>query len=257
MSRAMSIVLGFGLTGILGGIAQLLAQPPAATPAPVKPEGKSKDPSAPTGSTSDIELVEKLIASRKAYQASLENLYRHYNKVDAEKAAWAESELREFHRVTKNAYRLEMFVPVESLQPKKNIPEANELLRQAMTYKGRGSGTDAIDNQRRSELLLQYILDKYYESDKIPEVAYQLGETYSDYRPKPQYRLAAAFYERSWQWGPAVHPDARMKAARIYDKSLSDQVNAVRLYKEVRLHDADDARLQEASKRLVDLTGRK
>ena len=255
MSRTLLIALSFGMGSALSSVARLPAQPPASTPAPVKPEGKSKE--AAPGNTSDIELVEKLIASRKAYQASLENLYKHYNKVDAEKAAWAESELREFHRVTKNAYRLEMFVPVESLQPKKNIPEANELLRQAMTYKGRGSGVDGIDNQRRSELLLQYVLDKYYESDKIPEVAYQLGEIYTEYKPKPQDRLAAAFYERSWQWGPAVHPDARMKAARIYDKNLSDQVNALRVYKEVRLHDADDARLQEAAKRLAELTGRK
>ena len=42
-----------------------------------------------------------------------------------ERARWAEEELRQFHRMSKQAYRLELDVPPPTLEAKQNIPEAN------------------------------------------------------------------------------------------------------------------------------------
>ena len=87
-----------------------LAQAPRGTPAP---GGK-----APSGPASDVELVERLLASRRDYQVALEQLRTHYQSVgDVERARWAEDELKLYHRVPKQAYRLELDVPPPTLQP--------------------------------------------------------------------------------------------------------------------------------------------
>jgi hypothetical protein len=219
---------------------------------------KDKEEAKPTGKKNDIEMVEKLIAARKQYQSSLEQLRAYYERSnDMERKKWAEDELRQFHRVIKHAYMLELDVPIPTLQPKDNIPEANDLYRRAMTYKEKGFGSDYLDNQRRTEILLQTLLDKYPQSDKIGEVAYQLGDVYEDYRPTPQYRRAAAYFERAFQWNKTGQSDARLRAARLYDKQLSERSRAIELYKEVVSHDTDPNRLREAERRLAELTGKR
>jgi hypothetical protein len=211
----------------------------------------------PAAAPSDIELVERLLAARRDYQHSLEQLYTHYRAVgDAERSRWAEEELRQYHRVTKQAYRLELDVPPPTLQASQNIPEANELYRRAMTYKDRGFGTDYIDNQRRAELLFQQLLTYYPQSDKIDDSAYQLGDIYES-KANKQYQRAALYYERCFQWNPNTQYDARLRAARLYDKQLNERSHAVELYRAVTTHETDPKRIAEATKRLKDLTGGK
>jgi len=218
----------------------------AAEPPPKGPPAKNP--------TSDIELVEKLNGTRKQYQITLEQLRQHYLRVgDIEKSKWAEDELKQYHRVLKYAYRLDIDVPVPTLQAKQNIPEANDLFREAMMYKDKGFGTDAMDNQRRAEILFQRLLDKYPESDKIGETAYQLGDIYEKYRPSPQFPRAAVYFERSFQWNRVGNSDARLRAAKLYDKQISDREKAKALYKEILTHDTDNARIAEARKRLEEL----
>lgn len=225
-----------------------LAWPQAGAPvAPAKGKG-------PGAGASDIELVEKLLAARREYQVSLEQLRALYVSTgDVERAQWAEEELRQYHRIPKQAFRLELDVPPPTLQAAYNIPEANELYRKAMLYKDKGWGTDYIDNQRRTELLLQQLLSSYPQSDKISHAAYQLGDLYESKAYK-QYRRAAAYFERSFQWDPNTHHDSRLRAARIYDKTLQERARAVELYREVTTHETDPKRLQEAEKRLAELS---
>jgi hypothetical protein len=227
----------------------------AQSPAPPPPKEGEKTPSAPI---SDIELVERLNAARKEYQSSLEKLRQYYIRAnDIERAKWAEEELLGYHRLVKYAYRLDLDVPVPTLQPKRNIPEANELYRRAMTYKDRGFGADYVDNQRRTEILLQQLLDRYPESDKIADTAYQLGDLYEKYRPAPQPRRAAAYYERSFQWNKAGQSDARLRAARLYDRQLSERSKAIEMYRSVLDHDTDNDRIREAERRIAELTGKR
>ncbi|MCS7167510.1 MAG: hypothetical protein RMI91_10850 [Gemmatales bacterium] len=204
---------------------------------------------------SDLPLVEKVIAARKQYQQALEQLREHYLRTgDVERQQWVEEELIGFHRITKRAYILELDVPPPTLKPELNIPEANELYRRAMQFKGRGYGQEYEDNMRRAELLLQQLLTYYPQSDKIDDAAYQLGEIYEN-RPFRQYRRAAWYYERSFQWNPNTSNDARLRAARIYDRILQERGKAIQLYREVINYDADPQRVEEARRRLKELSG--
>jgi hypothetical protein len=173
-----------------------------------------------------------------------------------ERAKWAEEELLQLHRIPKQAFRLELDVPPPTLHAAYNIPEANELYRRAMAYKDKGWGVDYTDNQRRAEILLQQLLTAYPQSDKIGDAAYQLGDLYEG-KAYRQYRRAAHYYERCFQWNPNTQLDARLRAARLYDRQLAERVRATELYREITLHETDPKRLQEAQKRLTELSARK
>jgi tetratricopeptide (TPR) repeat protein len=216
------------------------------------PSGDAKPPT----DTSDIEIVERLLVARKEYQKTLEQLRAHYIKAgDLERARWAEEELIQYHRINRQAFRLELDVPPPSLKPGANVPEANRLYTRAMTYKDKGWGNDYLDNQRRAELLFQKILTQYPQCNKISDVAYQLGDIYESKACK-QYRRAAVYFERCFQWNPNSHFDARLRAARIYDRNLHERGRAIELYREVTTHETDPKRIDEANKRLADLAGK-
>jgi len=205
---------------------------------------------------SDVPFVEKVLVARRDYQKSLEQLRAHYLKVgDVEKARWAEEELLQYHRTPKKAYNLDLDLPPPTLRAAVNIPEANQLYTAALEYKGRGWYTEYIDNQRRAELLLQQILTQYPESNKISDVAYQLGDIYES-KAYRQYRRAAMYFERCVQWNPTTQLDGRLRAARIYDRNLQERGDAIRLYKEVLTHETDTNRLAESKKRLSELSGK-
>jgi tetratricopeptide (TPR) repeat protein len=206
---------------------------------------------------SDVEKVERLLAARKEYQTALEQLRTQYIATgDMERTKWAEEELIQYHRINKQAFRLELDVPPPTLQAGYNIKEANELYRQAMTYKDRGWNTDYIDNQRRAELLLQQLLTQYPQSSRISDTAYQLGDIYESKAFK-QYRRSGAYYERCFQWNKHTHLDARLRAARVYDRQLLERNRAIELYKEVTTHETDAKQIDEAGKRLAELSGGK
>jgi TolA-binding protein len=222
--------------------------------APKTPPATGGKPPAPA---SDIELVEKVLAARREYQLSLEQLRTHYATVqDVERARWAEEELRQFHRMSKQAYRLELDVPPPTLHANHNIPEANELYRRAITYKDKGWGTDYIDNQRRAELLLQQLLTAYPQSDKIGDTAFQLGDIYES-KAYQQYRRAAQYFERCFQWNPTTNMEARLRAARLYDRKLNERGRAMELYRDITSHETDPRAVQEAQKRLTELSAKK
>jgi tetratricopeptide (TPR) repeat protein len=237
---------GFLLTG--GLVAAIVAETACSSSA--------QDPKK-TVNPSDVEKVERLLAARKEYQTALEQLRTQYIATgDMERTKWAEEELIQYHRINKQAFRLEMVVPPPTLQAGYNIKEANELYRQAMTYKDKGWNTDYIDNQRRAELLLQQLLTQYPQSSRISDTAYQLGDIYESKAFK-QYRLSGAYYERCFQWNKHTHLDARLRAARVYDKQLLERNRAIDLYKEVTTHETDAKQIDEARKRLAELSGGK
>jgi tetratricopeptide (TPR) repeat protein len=212
---------------------------------------------APASATAtDVTLVERVLAARKDYQRALENLREHYQHAnDLERLRWVEEELLAFHRISKRPYRLDMDVPPPNLQPAQNIPEANELYRRAMTYKGKGWLTGEYeDNLRRAEILFQQLLTTYPASDKIALTAYHLGDLYESNVFK-QYRRAAQYYERCFQWSPNTDTDARFRAAKLYDRTLQERQRAAQLYREVINHDTDPKRVEQARKRLAELTG--
>src|SRR5436190_15998659 len=90
-------------------------------------------PAKTTKPNSDMPLVRNLLECRGKYQETLEQLRLYYISAgDLEKARWAEEELRQYHRISKQAFSLPLDVPPPTLQAAKNIPEANQLFMQAM-----------------------------------------------------------------------------------------------------------------------------
>ena len=220
----------------------VLAQP--ARPAQGQPSGAA-----------DINLVKQVIATRREYQLALEQLAAHYARAgDAERERWAEDELKQFHRIPKAAYILDLDVAGPGLHPDQNVPAANELYRKAMSFKGKGIGGDYADNLIRAELLLQQLLSQYPTSNKCSDAAYQLGDIYESRRPA-QYRRAAVYFERCVQWNPSTQYDARVRAAKLYDRQLRDRGKAVEWYKAVLSHETDEKRRQEAQRWLSELGG--
>ncbi len=254
--------LGFALVCCLfGAVPIVLCQGVGGVPATTTSSSnkdKDKDKDKDKGSKKDVEMVERLLASRREYQITLENLRAHYIATgDIERARWAEEELLQFHRLTKQAYILELDVPPPTLQGIYNIPEANDLYRRAMTFKDKGTfANDYTDNQRRAELLLQQLLSNYPTSDKISDAAYQLGDLYESKAYK-MYARAAAYFERCFQWDTKTKLDARMRAAKLYETRLNDRGKAKDLYQEVVTHEIDSKRVEEAQRRLTDLGAKK
>lgn len=243
--------LGAVFVGTVVLLGSVRAQSPATTPA----NGAQQRPAK---ATPDFDKVERVMAARRDYQLALERLRLHYiDAGDIERAKWVEEELVHFHRIPKRAYILDLDVPPPTLKASTNIPEANKLFKQAMSYKGKGwSGNDYLDNQRRAELLFQQILTMYPESDKIGEVAYQLGDIYES-KVYQDYRRAALYFERSYQWNPNTQSDGRLRAARLYDKYLSERSHAMEIYREVVTHETDPKRIAEAEKRMAELSQKK
>jgi len=245
-SRRFTCVLLVALAGVTAGTG---GQNPAATPE------RSGNPAA--NNTGDIELVERVLAARRDFQLSLERLRNYYLAAgDLERAHYAEEELKQFHRIIKNPYRLELDVPPADLKAAINVPDANELYRRAMSYKDKGWGTDYIDNQRRAELLLQQIISNYPQCHMIDDAAYQLGDLYES-KAYHQYRRAALYFERCFQWNLNTESDARLRAARLYDKYLQERSRAIELYRDVITHEKDPKRIAEAEKRLTELSAKK
>jgi TolA-binding protein len=202
----------------------------------------------------DLDFVQRVRESRRQYQKSLENLREHYQRNgDLERMRWCEEELLSFHRISKREFRLDLDVPPPTLQAAYNIPEANDLYRRGMSFKGRGWFTEGDDNIRRAELLFQKLLETYPQSDKIDDTAYQLGEIYES-RVFKQYRRAALYYERCCDWNPNTDTDSCLRAARLYDKQLNDRSKAVQMYRHVMTHSGDAKRLDEAKRRLAELS---
>jgi hypothetical protein len=253
MSYARSLGGALLLAGLLLGLwAAAWGQTGTAPVTP--PAGKGKRP---PGKATDVEMVERLISARREYQGLLESLRAHYIATgDIEHARWAEEELVQYHRIAKHPYRLELDIPPPTLQGDKNIPEANELYRRAMLFKDKGWGADYVDNQHRAELLFQQMLTNYPQSDKISDAAYQLGDIYESKAFK-QYDRAAGYFERCFQWNPKTQFDARLRAARLYDRVLNERNHALEIYREIQGRETDSKRVEEAQRRIDELGKKK
>ncbi|MGF1582013.1 MAG: tol-pal system YbgF family protein [Gemmataceae bacterium] len=220
---------------------------------PVPAIAQSGDGSDDSQPKSDLALVERLLVARREYRKTLEKLRAFYiEQGTLDKAKWAEEELIGFHRVTKRAFRLELDVPPPTLRGKVNVLKANRLYILAMGYKGKGWGSDYTDNQRRAELLLRQLITQYPQSNRISDAAYQLGDLYEK-KPYQHYKRAALYFERCYQWNPMTQFDARLRAARIYDKNLLNRDRAIDIYKEAARKEADQARVEEALGRIKEL----
>ena len=255
--RVVLLVLGLCGAGAAGwAVADSTPSKPLTEPTKAGAAPDALPP--PAAAATDVQLVERALAARKEYENSLKVLYEHYAKVgDKQRLQWTERELMAYHMMWKPSYNLDVKdVPPPTLEARVNVKEANDLYRTAMEYKGKGFGDDYVLNMRRSELLFREILEKYPNSDKIGDVAYQLGDIYEG-RAYRQYDRSAKYYERSFQWVKGSRTDARLRAATLYDRQLNERSKAIELYRAVIDHDTNPDHIKQAEKRLAELNARK
>ena len=179
----------------------------------------------------ETDFVEQIAVNRQAYRQGLELLIRYYTKTGNNmKFKWAKAELAALDSIPQYKYIVEAEAAGPSLRASASIPEADDLYKDALQLE-RDAGVLFKNND-----LLRLALDKYDRlikqhpsSDKIDDAAYQAGVIYEYFQ---DYSIALLYYKRAYQWDPDTINPARFRSARILDKRLHRNAEALELYRE-------------------------
>ena len=181
----------------------------------------------------ETDLVEQMAVNRQAYRQSLELLLGYYTRAGNNmKLQWAKKELEALITMPKYDYIPEAPVARSDLQGGTSIPQADDVYYDAVELDKKAGPLSIL----RNENLLRLALDKYKEliskypsSDKIDDAAYKAGEICEYFK---DYSIALLYYKRSYQWDPETTYPARFRSARILDKYLHRNAEAVELYQQ-------------------------
>lgn len=210
-------------------------------------------------SAKEVDLVENVLSHRQAYRAGLEQLLAYYRELGcAEKAAWAQYELKGVDLVKQFRYLLDTEIPAEDLHPTARIAAADEMYANALALMRKGGhGVPLIyreDRMLQAAEVFRQLIEKYPSSDKIDDAAFQLGEIHKEYLPN-QDRIAVSWYERAWTWDPKTPHPARFQAAVVYQYRLQDRDRALELYRQVVEQENGDAgNVRFATRQIEELT---
>jgi len=206
-------------------------------------------------SSDQIELVEQMTSHRQAYRRSLQALIQHYDAVgDHQKVTWAKTELEALDRIPMYRYFVGVEMPT-SLRASERIPAADQLYQEAEEIRRKAGVMPVL----KDEEVLRAALDKYAQvvrqyptSDKIDDAAYKMGEIHEYFN---DFTLALTAYQRAYQWDAATPYPARFKAANILDRKLRRRAEAVELYQEAIVKEAQfDSWRIPAERRVKELT---
>jgi tetratricopeptide (TPR) repeat protein len=190
-------------------------------------------------SSDQIELVEQMTTHRQAYRRSLQALIQHYDAAgDHQKVTWAKTELDALDRIPMYRYIVEAQVFPQTLRATERIPAADQLYQEAEEVRRKAGVMPVL----KDEEILRAALDKYGQvirqhptSDKIDDAAFKMGEIHEYFN---DFVLALSFYQRAYQWDTATPYPARFKAANILDRRLRQRAQAVELYQEAIIKEA-------------------
>ena len=181
----------------------------------------------------ETDIVEQIAINRRAYQQGLELLIRYYTKTGNNmKLNWAKEELMSLDSIPQYKYIIEAEILDSDLRASTSIPEADDLYMDALELE---------DEARvlligRNDDKLRQALDKYDRlirnyptSDKIDDAAFNAGEIYEYFQ---DYSIALIYFKRAFQWDPETPHPARFRSARILDKRLHRNAEALELYRE-------------------------
>jgi tetratricopeptide (TPR) repeat protein len=181
----------------------------------------------------ETDYVEQIAVNRQAYRQGLELLIRYYTKTGNNmKFKWAKAELAALDSIPQYKYIVEAEAAGPSLRAMASIPAADEIFEDAVQLE-KDAGVLLI---AKNNDLLRLALDKYDRlirqhpsSDKIDDAAYKAGVIYEYFQ---DYSIALLYYQRAYEWDPdTIHP-ARFRSARILDKRLHRNAEALELYRE-------------------------
>ncbi|MCL5278890.1 MAG: hypothetical protein M1376_03160 [Planctomycetes bacterium] len=195
----------------------------------------ANQPLAKPTSNNEIDLVEKLVADRRAYQRSLQALVQYYTASgNHDKTTWAREELTALDRIPQYQYIIEAEAMPSTLKATESIAAADQLYAEAQKfYKDAGiiPLTITKDEEMLRAALRAYgkLITTYPTSDKIDDAAYMMGRIHEGFG---RYAIALAFYQRAYQWDPATPFPARFRAADILDHRLHRRAEALQVYQE-------------------------
>ncbi len=181
----------------------------------------------------ETDFVEQIAVNRQAYRQGLKLLVKYYTRTGNNmKFKWAKEELAALDSIPQYKYIVMAETAGANLRASTSIPEADDLY------------LDALDLEKEAGVLifgknndtLRLALDKYDRlirnypsSDKIDDAAYKAGEIYEYFQ---DYSIALLYYERAYQWDPDTTHPARFRSARILDKRLHRNAEALALYRQ-------------------------
>jgi tetratricopeptide (TPR) repeat protein len=216
------------------------------------------DPNKPLAvptSANEIDLVEKMVANRQAYQRSLQTLIQYYDASgNHQKVTWAKQELTALDRIPQYRYNIEAEVMPANLKATERIAAADQLYEEAGKL-NRDAGVIPVTQLKDVELLRAALgkygelISRYPTSDKIDDAAFKMGQIHEGLG---DYTIALSFYQRAYQWDPATPYPARFKAAEMLDKKLHRRAEALPIYQEAIVKEAQFTDLKLMAERRVE-----
>jgi len=206
-------------------------------------------------SADEIDLVEGLSAQRQAYRGSLEKLIKYYDASgNNQKLSWARTELNALDRIPQYRYVDESVILGADLKATARIPAADELYNKAFETERKAGVLPVLKDEeglRGALTLYSELLAQYPTSDKIDDAAFRMGGIHEYFR---DYVIALSFYQRAYQWDPATPYPARFKAAAILDGKLHRRAEALQLYQEAIVKEAQFIDTAGVERRIQELT---
>lgn len=182
---------------------------------------------------SEADLVEQMAVSRQAYRQGLQLLVTFYTRTGNNmKLQWAQTELNALDTMPKYNYIVGAIVAGPNLKPTASIPQADDLYYEAEAFEKKAGPLPAFKDENSLRLALQRcndLIKQYPTSDKIDDAAYMAGTIYEYFQ---DYSIALLYFQRAFQWDPDTIYPARFRAARILDKDLHRNAEALKLYQE-------------------------
>lgn len=181
----------------------------------------------------EADLVEQMAVSRQAYRQGLQLLVTYYTRTGNNmKLQWAQTELNSLDTMPKYNYVVGAIVAGPNLKPSASIPQADDLYYEAQDFEKKAGPLPAFKDENSLRLALQRcndLIKQYPTSDKIDDAAYMAGTIYEYFQ---DYSIALLYFQRAFQWDPDTIYPARFRAARILDKDLHRNAEALKLYQE-------------------------
>lgn len=198
-----------------------------------RPVQRTAPPSIINANANEADMVEEMATSRQAYRKGLEMLAGYYMKVGNNmKYEWAQKELAALDGMVKYRYIVGPEVAGTNLKPTASIPQADELFYDAQDLEKRAGPLPPFRDANMLRLALakyDELITKYPTSDKIDDAAYYAAVIYEDFK---DYTISLTYYQRAYQWDPDTIYPARFRAARVLDKNLHRNAEALKLYQE-------------------------
>lgn len=183
--------------------------------------------------TSEVDIVEQMAVNRYAYRQGLELLTGYYTRTGNNmKLEWAKKELAGLNTMPKYYYIIDAERAPQNLKVRDLIPDADDIYLDAQQIDKNAGTLPILKNENQLRLALgkyRDVIRKHPTSDKIDDAAYRAGVIHEYFK---DYSIALLYFQRTFQWDPETPHPARFRAARVLDKNLHRNSEALQLYQQ-------------------------